>query len=357
MSVIIGWKTIQWSYTLAKLTMADVANRAGVGIATVDRVLNGRRKVREETARRVYEAALELGYHSTPVMRYRLEGERPQVSFGFVLPKEHQPFYQQLSRDLRHAVENHSSVRGRARFFFAESQSPVEHSDLILRAADAVDVIAASAVTHPKVSQAAGEARAADKPVFAILNDFAPNVCQGYVGLDNYRAGRVAGWLLTNAIRRTGSVAVLVGGNLWQGHQLRESGLRAFFRENNVPLQIRDTVLNVETRKVTYEVMHNMLTTWDDLCGLYVTGGGAEGVLDALREVTTPHPIKVIAHVLNDELRAALADNRLTAVIRTPTQELAKSVVEQMVQTKFDPSTHRTDQTILRPEIVLPEYL
>ena len=104
-----------------------------------------------------------------------------------------------------------------------------------MRAAEAVDVLAASAVTHPKTSQAVKKASASGTPVFAILNDFAPNECHGYIGLDNYRAGRVAGWLLANAIRKSGSVAVVVGGNLWQGHQLRESGLRAYFRENTVP--------------------------------------------------------------------------------------------------------------------------
>ncbi|HUG61288.1 MAG TPA: LacI family DNA-binding transcriptional regulator, partial [Methylomirabilota bacterium] len=35
-------------------TIEDVARSAGVSVATVDRVLNGRQKVREDTARRVY---------------------------------------------------------------------------------------------------------------------------------------------------------------------------------------------------------------------------------------------------------------------------------------------------------------
>ena len=37
---------------------------AGVSVATVDRVLNGARAVREETTRRVYEAARDIGYHA-----------------------------------------------------------------------------------------------------------------------------------------------------------------------------------------------------------------------------------------------------------------------------------------------------
>lgn len=38
-------------------TIADLARAAGVSTATVDRVLNGRQSVREETVRRVHDAA------------------------------------------------------------------------------------------------------------------------------------------------------------------------------------------------------------------------------------------------------------------------------------------------------------
>lgn len=73
---------------LKRPTMADIAERAGVGIATVDRVLSGRRKVRGENVRRVFEAAAELGYHATPVIKYRLQQHLSQATFGFVYQKK-----------------------------------------------------------------------------------------------------------------------------------------------------------------------------------------------------------------------------------------------------------------------------
>lgn len=45
-----------------KVTVHDVAKRAGVSSATVDRVLNGRKGVRALTVERVQNAAVELGY-------------------------------------------------------------------------------------------------------------------------------------------------------------------------------------------------------------------------------------------------------------------------------------------------------
>lgn len=338
-------------------TMRDVAKKAGVGIATVDRVLSGRRAVRKETATRVFEAASALGYHSTPVIKYRLEGEKPRMTFGFVLPKQHQPFYQRLIQALRDQVEVCPSVRGRALFHFATSQSPAEHAGLIETATQRTDVVAASVVSHQSISDAIAAAESKGIPVFSLLNDFSPDECRGYIGLDNYRAGRVAGWLLSNTIREPGSIGVVVGGNLWQGHQLRESGLRSYVREHQPALRIHDSVLNVETRKVTYDVVHDLLATVDDLQGLYITGGGVEGAVDALRETTRPGQIKTVAHVLNNETQSALISNHVTAVIGTPTNTLANSLVSQMSAAYLGLDPPKGRQTILKPEIHLPEYL
>lgn len=53
-------------------TIHDAAAAAGVSQATVDRVLNGREAVREDTARRVYEAAVQVGYHAALLIAQRL---------------------------------------------------------------------------------------------------------------------------------------------------------------------------------------------------------------------------------------------------------------------------------------------
>ena len=64
-------------------TITDLAAKAGVSIATVDRVLNGRLKVRDETSRRVYEAAKELGFHATSLIRQCIQADMPEIRLGF----------------------------------------------------------------------------------------------------------------------------------------------------------------------------------------------------------------------------------------------------------------------------------
>jgi DNA-binding LacI/PurR family transcriptional regulator len=65
-------------------TIRDVAVRAGVGVGTVSRVLNGSPKVSEEARRRVGEAIAELGYRRSAVARTLSTGRTQTI--GVVAP-------------------------------------------------------------------------------------------------------------------------------------------------------------------------------------------------------------------------------------------------------------------------------
>jgi LacI family transcriptional regulator len=72
-------------------TLADVARIAGVGKATVSRVINGARIVSPETLQRVNTVIRELGYQPSQAAR-SLKGEGTK-SIGLVLPSIADPFF------------------------------------------------------------------------------------------------------------------------------------------------------------------------------------------------------------------------------------------------------------------------
>ncbi len=77
-------------------------------------MLNGRHKVREDTAKRVYEAANEIGFHAVGLLRQRVFEGLPQSGWGFVLQKPDHIFYQAFAREIEIAVQNHPDPRHRA---------------------------------------------------------------------------------------------------------------------------------------------------------------------------------------------------------------------------------------------------
>ncbi|TIT21287.1 MAG: LacI family DNA-binding transcriptional regulator, partial [Mesorhizobium sp.] len=107
-------------------TITDLARISGVSVATVDRVLNNRLPVREETARRVYEAATSIGYHAAGLIKQRMRHELPEYRLGFLLLRREDVFYSEFARELELAVSQSPRFRGVATIDFAASLAPDE---------------------------------------------------------------------------------------------------------------------------------------------------------------------------------------------------------------------------------------
>ena len=328
-------------------TIADLAEAAGVSVATVDRVLNGRLKVREETARRVYEAANEIGYHAAGVIRQRIQADLPEMRFAFILQRPDQAFYQEFGRELQRAVEATSTVRGRSRLAFIEEQN----ASNVVQALDSIgggwDAVALTSLDHHAVTKSVEALRARGKPVFSLLSDFAQGVRESYVGLNNIKVGRTAAWIIARTARRAGKVAVFVGSHRWHGHDLRETGFRSFFREQAPQFEVLDTLVNLETRQVTHEALLSLIGRHPDLVGLYVAGGGMEGAISALREEGLPERLSLIVNELTPESVEGLHDDIVTAVI-------AHTVARALPFPRRPDGQHRAERLLGNPGPALP---
>ncbi|HAL75052.1 MAG TPA: LacI family transcriptional regulator [Rhodobacteraceae bacterium] len=336
-------------------TITDIAERAGVGIATVDRVLSGRRKVREENVRRVFEAAAELGYHATPVIKYRLQQHVSNATFGFLLPKKNQNFYRNLTAALQMESESFPHLNVSVRFHYLETQDPSEHAECLRALGREVDVIAASTVDHSLVDSSVSDLAKQGIPVFAFLNDFSSSIRRKFIGLDNYRAGRQAAWMFSNTTRKPGTVTILVGSQLWQAHQQREMGLRSFFRQSAPSFNVRDAVLNLEARKITYDMVKDIVASQEDLTGIYVAGGGGEGAINALRDSGAAGHIRLILHPITEETRNALDEGIVTMIIGTPIDRLSRHLIAEMAAFILKHGDQPESQILLSPEILIPD--
>lgn len=80
---------------MARPTIQDVADVAGVSKATVSAVLNDKGTVRESTREEVLGVIRQLNYRPRPGARRRLHSERP-LSVGFVLREIANPYYAEI---------------------------------------------------------------------------------------------------------------------------------------------------------------------------------------------------------------------------------------------------------------------
>ena len=76
-------------------TIKDIAERAGVTVTTVSRVLNNRGYISEATREKVYQAMKELDYQPNEIARSLVRGKTNIL--GLILPTVDHPFFSKLT--------------------------------------------------------------------------------------------------------------------------------------------------------------------------------------------------------------------------------------------------------------------
>lgn len=315
-------------------TIADLARAAAVSISTVDRVLNGRDPVRPATAEKVLAAAEAIGFYATGLIRQRLGKDRPDRTLGFLLQQRSRTYYRLLGDALQEAVRNTSAVRGRAVIEFMDDLTPGAVADRLLKLGADVDAVAVVAADHPHVTQAIDRLNGRGVPVFAFISDLTAQARAGYVGLDNWKVGRTAAWAVSNLCRIPGKVGIFVGSHRYLCQDVCEASFRSYFRENAPEFQLLEPLTSLEDPRYAHENTLDLLKRNPDLVGLYVAGGGVEGVIRGLRDQGEAvfRRIVTIGHEITDDTRSALIDGVLKLVLSHPVKALADAMVEAMIR-------------------------
>jgi len=165
--------------TAAAATIHDVAARAGVSVATVSRVLNGKELVREETSRHVRAAAKSLRY--VPNVAARSLSIRRSQTIGIVLPDVHGEFFSEVIRGIDLAAR----AQGYHILVSGSHSDPTQMLDVVDTMRGRVDGLV---VMAPDVTLAPlDELRSRAMPV-VLLNSATPN--GDAITIDNYGGAR-----------------------------------------------------------------------------------------------------------------------------------------------------------------------
>lgn len=341
---------------MGRPTIADVAAAAGVSISTVDRVLNARSPVRRPTAERVLEAAEAIGFYASGVIRQRIGSDRPAFRFGFLLQQSGRPWYASIGETLAQAARDTGRARIDARIEYHDELAPEAVAAHMLELGGRVDALAVVAAAHPRVTDAIEQLHAAGVPVVALISELSAPCGVGYVGLDNWKVGRTSAWAFHHLCREPGAIATLVGSHRYRSQEQNEMGFRSYFREKAPRFRLLEPMISFEDRATAAELTREAIRREPNLAGLYISGGGITGVLDALRETGRADSLVAIGYEMMDATRAAMLDGTLDLVLSHPLPQLAASTVAAMVDGKLDPS--RAPPRIVLPfDIYTPENL
>jgi LacI family transcriptional regulator len=334
-------------------TVADLARAADVSVATVDRVLNGRHRVRASTAERVLKAADAIGFHAASLLKQRLRSDAPERTFAFLLQRR-DPFCAQLGADLASATRSLAQFRAKAIVEFMPELSSTAIAERLLRLGESAHAVGVVSVDHPRVSEAIAALRSRGVQTFAILTELGAEAAAPYIGRDNRKEGRTAAWFVAKAARRPGKVGIIVGSHRFLCQEIAEISFRAYLRENAPEFTLLEPLVNLEEPRLAYAATQDMIATHPDLTGLYICGGGKEGVIAGARDEPRSKGLAIVCNELTADARAALIDGVLTAVISTPTGLLAERALSAMADAIANPQKAVQSPIFVPFELYLP---
>ena len=303
--------------------ITQIAKLAGVGTATVDRVLNNRANVRETTRQRVLQAreAIEAGatFHD------RLRPWRLKV----FLPGEAGPSTDYLAKNFqKHGARGNATIE----CVFTTKMEPSSLArNLIACRGQGIDAIAFQALDDPRIHHAVEELKEVGIPCLSIMSSLQSNELIGFVGIDNRAAGRTAAYIMGRMTTSSGVALIVTGGQLYRSHEEREIGFRSAMRGAFPHIHEVIACLGHDDIEGNYNIVSHILKQRNDVIGIYHVGGGNEGVVKALREFELSQEILYIGHNLSRETRTYLLDGTMDIVLHVDVTQVAERAVELMV--------------------------
>lgn len=296
-------------------TIAEIARLAGVGTATVDRVLNRRPGVNAETVERVLQVVATLGATPQPGRPRRGENFR----FAYVLPDEASPFFGLIDRQIAQSAGDFRHQHITEVTHRLDARNPVRFAGE-LAALGNCNGIAVLAPDLPPIKLAINELVRAGVHVVTLFSDVAGSMRETYIGADNRAAGRTAGLLLARMARPGARDTLLLASQATRlsAEIERRVGFAQVLEERFPDLRmvrVPDLPADSEgAEKALGEFLAGDIAP-SRVAGIYNVGSGGAGVAKALAQSGMPPEVGAVAHDLTDEHRTLLTAGALSYLL------------------------------------------
>jgi LacI family transcriptional regulator len=300
-----NWKTMPHHFLVK-----DIAHQAGLSTATVDRVLNKRDGVRQQTQMRVEAAINELERQEVNLSR---TGKSHVIDIVMEAPDR-------FSHEVREAFESEAGAfypaLFRPRFQFSEQIEPVRFVQLL----DRIRIKGSNAVVVkgpdvPELQEAVNRLMAANIPVFTLVTDLSHTKRLAYAGMNNEAAGDTAAWLIARTVRSAKArVLVLQSSLRFRGEGDRVAAFEQALLKRHPHLTMTIVSEGYGKDAATSPLIAAALKAHPDIVAVYSSGGGNRAVIAEFdRQGRSIEAF--VAHDLDEDNRALLAAERIHFVL------------------------------------------
>lgn len=325
-----------------KITIYDVAEKAGVSIATVSKVINNTGRISEKTRKKVMQIMDELEYQPS-VVASALSG-KSTFTLGLTLPDLANPYFAELAR----AIEDQGRKHGFNVFICStdnDADKEEEYYQLFMK--KRVDGIIM--VSRDKQNVVVKKILSEKVPLVMIAREiFSAPVTS--VMVDDYYGGMQAGQHLLQQGHQ--NIAVIVENLTELGSKERLRGCVDAMKEAQLELDPQLVIEGGYTLESGKAAMKQLLQQKQRPTAVFACNDIlAIGAIQAVREggLKVPDDISIVGY--DNTILAAIIDPPLTTVAQ-PMQEIGERSVALLVQQIQSKETVR-QRVLLMPDLVV----
>lgn len=321
----------------------------------MDRVLNGRTGVRSATIKKVHAAIAEIGYiRDTAAANL---ARRRVYNLLFVLPDTENEFVRALRDQIDEQAEKLSNERTAVSLALA---APFDAQDFVA-VLDRIDPsetdgVAIFSPETPSVRDAVKRARDKGIAVVTLVSDLPSSERDHFVGIDNVSAGRTAAQLMGRFTRRSGKILFITGSRFARDHLERRQGFDLVINDEFPDLEVVASFEGRDDPDLIYSLLPEVLENHPNICGIYSSAAGNEGLIRFLKDRNAADDIVVISHELTPLSKAALREGYFDAVINQDSGHLVRSCV-RLLKATADSVPHNPAQERIRIDIYIKENI
>ncbi|HEC8348937.1 TPA: LacI family DNA-binding transcriptional regulator [Providencia rettgeri] len=320
---------------MKKSTFAVIADKAQVGIATVDRVLNERGGVSPKTVQKVIAAAKELGIKRTLPEIYQAPWR-----VELILSQNPSQFFQSLIQGFSKVAQGHQYRNLRLRCSLVPESQPEKLAKHLENSTDKYDGIIVFANDNDTIYQALEKCHSKKTPVITLATDLPESKRLCHVGIDQYQIGRTAASLMSKMLPEQGKIILLSGRFDYQAHIQRMKGFQDALKKRE-HIILSDVLYGDDDKETIQRILSQQ--NRDEIIGIYNSGAGNQTIGNWLSSVGKSGACSFVTHELYNTTEELLRNNTLSFALDQNAQqhaELSLDIMFNHLQNGYSPDTY-----------------
>ncbi|MBN1776489.1 MAG: LacI family DNA-binding transcriptional regulator [Clostridiales bacterium] len=277
------------------MTIKQIADLCGVSRGTVDRVLNGRGKVKPETEERVLRTIRQLGYTKN-IAGKALTLKKTTPVIGVVVSSEGNPFFDDVIEGFRQAERELTDYGVTLMLKTMRGYDVRRQLKLIGELEEAgVSALVIQPINDARIAEKIDALGSNGIPTITVNTDIENSCRSCYVGSDYAAGGVTAAGVMRIVTGGKAKLGIVTGVSMLLGHDQRHEGFEKHIRRVCPDIAIVDSASAMDDTEHSYRMTLAMLNRNPQIDAIFIVAAGAEGVCRAVVEKGREKVIRVVA--------------------------------------------------------------